>query len=54
MKRLLSIRLLWVSLVLGLISFFGLFILAGNGTFGEMPEFEQLENQNTNIATKII
>jgi penicillin-binding protein 1A len=54
MKRLLTIRLLWVSLVLGLISFFGLFILAGNGTFGEMPEFEQLENPNTNLATQII
>ena len=54
MKRLLTIRLLWVSVVLGLMSFFGLFILAGNGTFGEMPEFEQLENPNTNLATQII
>src|SRR5210317_1725401 len=54
MKKLLTIRLLWVSVVFGLISFFGLFILAGNGTFGEMPEFEQLENPNTNLATQII
>ena len=54
MKRLLTIRLLWASLVTGLIFFFGLFILAGNGTFGEMPEFEQLENPNTNLATQII
>src|SRR6056300_1983765 len=54
MKKLLTIRLLWVSVIFGLISFFGLFILAGNGTFGEMPEFEQLENPNTNLATQII
>ena len=54
MKKLLTIRLLWASVVFGLISFFGLFILAGNGTFGEMPEFEQLENPNTNLATQII
>ena len=54
MKRLLTIRLLWASLVTGLIFFFGLFILAGNGTFRAMPEFEQLENPNTNLATQII
>src|SRR6056300_1886670 len=54
MKKLLTIRLLWVSVIFGLISFFVLFILAGNGTFGEMPEFEQLENPNTNLATQII
>ena len=54
MKKLLTTRLLWASVVFGLISFFGLFILAGNGTFGEMPEFEQLENPNTNLATQII
>ena len=54
MKKLLTIRLLWASVIFGLISFFGLFILAGNGTFGEMPEFEQLENPNTNLATQII
>ena len=54
MKRLLTIRLLWASILIGLVSFFGLFILAGNGTFGEMPQFEQLENPNTNLATQII
>ena len=42
MKRLLTIRLLWASILIGLVSFFGLFILAGNGFFGEMPQFEQL------------
>ena len=54
MKRLLTIRLLWASILIGLVSFFGLFILAGNGTFGQMPQFEQLENPNTNLATQII
>ena len=54
MKRLITIRLLWASILIGLVSFFGLFILAGNGTFGEMPQFEQLENPNTNLATQII
>src|SRR6056300_1369239 len=54
MKKLLTIRLLWVSVIFGLISFFGLFLLAGNGTFREMPEFEQLENPNTNLASQII
>ena len=54
MKRLQTIRLLWASILIGLVSFFGLFILAGNGTFGEMPQFEQLENPNTNLATQII
>ena len=54
MKRVLTIRLLWTSILIGLVSFFGLFILAANGSFGEMPEFEQLENPNTNLATQII
>ena len=45
---------MWFAVITGMISFFGLFILAGNGVFGEMPEFEQLENPNTNLATQII
>ena len=28
--------------------------MTGTGYFGEMPEFEQLENPNTNLATQII
>ena len=54
MKSLIKIRVLWSLLIFGLISFVSLFVLAGNGTFGEMPEFEQLENPNTNLATQII
>ena len=54
MKKKLTIRLMWFAVITGMISFFGLFILAGYGVFGEMPEFEQLENPNTNLATQII
>ena len=54
MRKKLTIRLMWFAVITGMISFFGLFILAGNGVFGEMPEFEQLENPNTNLATQII
>ena len=54
MKRSRLIRIYWTLLILGIVSFFSLFILTGNGYFGEMPEFEQLENPNTNLATQII
>ena len=54
MRKKLIIRLTWFLITTGIISFFGLFILAANGVFGEMPEFEQLENPNTNLATQII
>ena len=40
MRKKLTIRLMWFAVITGMISFFGLFILAGNGVFGEMPEFE--------------
>ena len=54
MRKKLIIRLTWFIITTGMISFFGLFILAANGVFGEMPEFEQLENPNTNLATQIL
>lgn len=54
MRKKLTIRLMWLAVITGIISFFGLFILAGYGVFGDMPEFEQLENPNTNLATQII
>ena len=54
MRKKLIIRLTWFLITTGIISFFGLFILAANGVFGEMPEFEQLENPNTNLATQIL
>ena len=54
MKKRRLIKIYWILLLSGIISFFSLFILTGNGYFGEMPEFEQLENPNTNLATQII
>ena len=54
MKNRRLIRIYWMLLILGIASFFSLFILTGTGYFGEMPEFEQLENPNTNLATQII
>jgi len=54
MKKRRLIKIYWILLLSGIISFFFLFILTGNGYFGEMPEFEQLENPNTNLATQII
>ena len=54
MKKSRLIRTYWTLLILGIASFFSLFIMTGTGYFGEMPEFEQLENPNTNLATQII
>ena len=54
MKKRRLIKIYWILLLSGIISFFSLFVLTGNGYFGEMPEFEQLENPNTNLATQII
>ena len=54
MKNRRLIRIYWTLLILGIASFFSLFIMTGTGYFGEMPEFEQLENPNTNLATQII
>ncbi len=48
------IRLIWIafgSIVLGVISIFG---AASVGLLGPMPDFRQLENPKTNLATRII
>jgi penicillin-binding protein 1A len=37
----------------GIALFLFLFVLAGWGVFGEMPEFEELENPELNVATEI-
>ena len=44
----------WVLFIFGFGSFFGLFYLASTGGLGEMPDFRQLENPNTNLASQII
>ena len=49
----LEIKLFWYVFFFGLFSFVGVFVAAGFGLFGKMPEFRQLENPKTNLATQI-
>jgi penicillin-binding protein 1A len=44
----------WIFFVLGFSGFFGIFYFASTGGLGEMPDFRQLENPNTNLATQIV
>ena len=44
----------WIIFVFGLLGGFGLFYSASTGLLGEMPDFRQLENPNTNLASQII
>ena len=48
------ITFFWLILIFGLSSFVGIFVLASNGFFGQMPDLQQLENPKTNLATQII
>ena len=44
----------WMIFILGILSVSGIFYSASVGALGEMPDFRQLENPNTNLATEII
>jgi penicillin-binding protein 1A len=44
----------WVIFFSGIIGLTGMFYSASQGYLGEMPDFRQLENPNTNLATQII
>jgi penicillin-binding protein 1A len=48
------VRLFWTLFILGVGAFASMFVLASKGYFGEMPDFDRLENPNTNLATEII
>lgn len=48
------IKWFWRLFALGVISIFGIFFLASIGGLGEMPDFRQLENPETNLATQIL
>jgi len=48
------IKWFWILFGIGVLSVFMIFLLASWGAFGPMPEYEQLENPNTNLATEII
>ena len=44
----------WVLFFSGITIFSGIFYMASLGYLGEMPDFRQLENPNTNLASQII
>ena len=44
----------WLMFFVGILGVFGLFYSASTGKLGEMPDFRQLENPNTNLASQII
>tara|TARA_B100000003_G_scaffold208262_1_gene228007 strand:+ start:2953 stop:5262 length:2310 start_codon:yes stop_codon:yes gene_type:complete len=48
-----SIKLFWILFSIGILSFVSIFLAAGFGLLGKMPEFRQLENPKTNLATQI-
>ena len=48
-----SIKLFWIVFSIGILSFVSIFLAAGFGLLGKMPEFRQLENPKTNLATQI-
>ena len=48
-----SIKIFWIAFSIGVFSFVSIFLAAGFGLLGKMPEFRQLENPKTNLATQI-
>ena len=48
-----SVKIFWVVFSIGVFSFVSIFLAAGFGLLGKMPEFRQLENPKTNLATQI-
>ena len=43
----------WTLFGIGLLAIVLIFLMAGWGAFGKMPDFEELENPETNLATEI-
>ena len=48
-----SVKVFWIVFSIGVFSFVSIFLAAGFGLLGKMPEFRQLENPKTNLATQI-
>lgn len=48
------VKWFWRFFIGGIIFVGLLFLFAGWGLFGEMPDFKRLENPDTNLATEII
>jgi penicillin-binding protein 1A len=49
-----AIKLFWKIFAIPFILLFVLFVLIATGNFGYMPNFEELENPNTNLASEVI
>ena len=48
-----DVKLFWIVFSIGVFSFISIFLIAGLGLLGKMPEFRQLENPKTNLATQV-
>ena len=48
-----DVKLFWIVFSIGVFSFISIFLAAGLGLLGKMPEFRQLENPKTNLATQV-
>ena len=46
--------ILWTLYALPIVLFIIIMVLIGRGKMGFMPEFSQLENPQTNLATELI
>ena len=50
----LVIRIIWLFITLSIFTIIYVFFSAANGSYGSMPDLQQLENPKTNLATQII
>jgi len=48
-----SLKVFWILFSIGVFSFVSIFLAAGFGLLGKMPEFRQLENPKTILSTLI-
>jgi penicillin-binding protein 1A len=48
------VRFIWIAFSAGTLGVIGVFGAASSGLLGTMPDFRQLENPKTNLATQII
>ncbi|GIZ14334.1 penicillin-binding protein 1A [Capnocytophaga catalasegens] len=49
-----KLKIFWGIILAGIVGVFFIFFLASVGAFGTMPDFKQLENPETNLATEIL
>ena len=49
-----ALKIFWGTILAGITGIFLIFFLASVGVFGTMPDFKQLENPETNLATEIL